>query len=107
MQRLTTLFSLDILDTAPSESIDRYTRMAKRIFRVPTALVTFIDDERQYVMSGFGAPCDLPRSTSFCGYAILGSEVMVVNDTTKDDRFADSPFVGDPPMVRFYAGAPI
>jgi diguanylate cyclase (GGDEF)-like protein len=107
VERLTTLFSLDILDTEPSESIDRYTRMAKRIFHVSTALVTFIDDERQYVMSGFAAPCDLPRSTSFCGYAILGSDVMVVNDTTKDERFADSPFVGETPMVRFYAGAPI
>ncbi len=107
IERLAALYALDILDSGTRESIDRVTRMARRIFNVPIALVTFIDDERQWVMSGFGSPCDLPRSTSFCGYAILSDEVMAVPDTTRDPRFADSPFVDADPSIRFYAGAPL
>lgn len=98
LQRLAALYALGVLDSQPDESIDRVTRMA---------LVTLIDDDRQWVMSGFGDPVDLPRSTSFCGYAILGPEVLTVSDTTKDHRFADSPFVTSDPSIRFYAGAPL
>lgn len=105
--RLTTLYALDILDSVPSEAIERVARMARRIFHVPFALVTFIEDERQWVMAGFGGPCDLDRSTSFCGHVLLGPDVMTVPDTTQDRRFADNPFVVSGPAFRFYAGAPV
>ncbi|HEV2361151.1 MAG TPA: sensor domain-containing diguanylate cyclase [Acidimicrobiales bacterium] len=107
VERLAALYALDILDSEPRESLDRITRMAKRIFKVPLALVTFVDDERQWVMSGMGGPVDAERATSFCGYAILDSGVMTVNDTKLDDRFVDSPFVVSEPSLRFYAGAPL
>jgi diguanylate cyclase (GGDEF)-like protein len=107
LERLTTLYALDVLDTLPSEPVERVVRMARRIFQVPTALVTFIDDERQWVMSGLGEPCDLDRSTSFCGYAILGPDVMTVPDAKADPRFSDNPFVAADASLRFYAGAPL
>jgi GAF domain-containing protein len=107
LERLAALFALDILDTAPGEAVERITRMARRIFHVPFALVTFIEDERQWVMTGLGGPCDFERSTSFCGHVLLGPELMAVSDARQDPRFADNPFVEADHGVRFYAGAPL
>lgn len=108
-QRLQALYSLNILDTPKDERFDRLTRLAKRIFDVPIALVTFIDEERQWVKSCAGIEVtEMPREISFCGHAILGDEVFVIPDMTKDERFSDNPLVtGQETNVRFYAGCPI
>jgi len=108
-QRLKALYSLNILDTPIDEHFDRLTRMAKRIFDVPVALVTLIDKERQWVKSFAGLNMgNVDRDVSFCGHAILGDEVFVIPDMTQDDRFIDNPMVIDPETnVHFYAGCPI
>ena len=108
-QRLQVLYSLNILDTPNDERFDRLTRLAKRVFDVPVALVTFIDKERQWVKSCAGIQVgDLPREISFCGHAILGDDVFVIPDMTKDKRFANNPLVlSKETNVRFYAGCPI
>lgn len=106
--RLATLRSLNILDTSPEERFDRLTRLAKRLFGVPIALVSLIDAERQWFKSCIGLPMtETSRDISFCGHAILGSGVFVIPDARADERFSDNPLVTGPPHVRFYAGCPL
>lgn len=106
--RLTSLRSLDILDTAEEERFDRLTRLAKRMFNVPIALVSLVDENRQWFKSCVGLDVrETPRNISFCGHAILGDEIFIINDASKDDRFADNPLVVEGPYIRFYAGCPL
>ena len=106
--RLAALRSLGLLDSAPEQRFDRFTRLAAALFDVPIALVSLVDAERQWFKScvGFDAT-QSSRDASFCAHAILGREVMVVPDALSDDRFADNPFVAGEPRIRFYAGAPL
>lgn len=107
-QRLLSLHSLRILDTAAEERYDRITRMAKRLFGVDICLVSLVDSERQWFKSKAGLDaCETARDISFCGHAINGSEPFVVMDAAEDDRFSDNPLVTGPPHIRFYAGQPI
>jgi len=100
--------SLDILETLPEERFDRITRLCRRLFDVPIALVSLLDSERQAFKSSSeplrGAT---PRDISFCGHAILGDDVFVVCDTLADERFHDNPLVIGAPYIRFYAGYPL
>lgn len=106
--RLATLRSLSVLDTQPEERFDRLTRMARRMFRAPIALVSLIDENRQWFKSCDGLSLsELPRETSFCGHAILGNDVFLIEDALKDARFADNPLVTGEPHIRFYAGCPL
>lgn len=106
--RLETLRSLNVLDTPPEERFDRLTRLAKRLFEVPIALVSLVDENRQWFKScmGIGAS-ETARDISFCGHAILGNEVFIIPNALEDQRFADNPLVMDDPNIRFYAGCPL
>jgi diguanylate cyclase (GGDEF)-like protein len=106
--RLAALRSLDILDTEPEERFDRLTRIAKRLFKVPIALVSFVDINRQWFKSCQGLEVkEMPRDISFCGHAILGDDIFIISDTLLDDRFYDNPLVINEPRIRFYAGIPL
>lgn len=106
--RLETLRSLKLLDTSPEERFDRLTRLAKRMFGVPISLVSLVDANRQWFKSKQGLDADeTPRDISFCGHAILGDDIFMVPDATKDERFADNPLVTESPNIRFYAGCPL
>ena len=106
--RLETLRSLKLLDTSPSERFDRLTRIARRMFGVPVSLVSLVDDNRQWFKSRQGLDAtETPRDISFCGHAILGDDIFIVPDATKDNRFLDNPLVTDNPNIRFYAGVPL
>lgn len=106
--RLKALRSLNILDTQSEERFDRLTRMAKRIFGVPIALVSLVDEDRQWFKSCIGLNVnETPRDVSFCGHAIHGDDVFIIHDATKDQRFADNPLVLNEPNIRFYAGCPL
>lgn len=106
--RLTALRGLSILDTPPEERFDRLTRLARSFFNVEIALVSLVDEHRQWFKSRQGLEaCETGRAVSFCGHAILGGAILQVPDAVSDLRFADNPFVIGPPHVRFYAGAPL
>jgi len=107
-ERVVELQSLQILDTPLEERFDRLTRLAKRLFGVPTALVSLVDAKRVWIKSRVGLDsCETARDVSFCAHAILREEVMVVPDALEDARFQDNPLVLNDPHVRFYAGCPI
>jgi diguanylate cyclase (GGDEF)-like protein len=106
--RLATLRALNILDSSPEERFDRLTRLAKRLFGVPIALVSLVDANRQWFKScvGIGAS-ETGRDISFCGHAILGDDIFLIPDATLDARFHDNPLVVGEPKIRFYAGCPL
>jgi GAF domain-containing protein len=106
--RLAALRALLILDTPPEERFDRIARFVADELEVPIALVSLIDDERQWFKARIGLDaCSTSRDVAFCAHAILRPAVMVVPDATRDPRFADNPLVTGPPGIRFYAGAPL
>ncbi len=105
-QRLTALRELLILDTPPEERFDRISAFAAKEFDVPMALVSLVDQDRQWFKSNFGvAVSETPRDISFCGHAVTLPEPLVVPDALIDPRFADNPLVVGHPFLRFYAGA--
>lgn len=84
------------------------TRLAKRMFNVPIALVSLVDVNRQWFKSCVGlSVSETSREISFCGHAILGNDIFIINDTKKDERFSDNPLVLNDPFIRFYAGCPL
>ena len=106
--RLAELRSLNVLDTIAEERFDRLTRMARRLFGVDVALVSLVDENRQWFKSCAGMELsETPRDISFCGHAILGDGAFVIPDALQDERFCDNPLVAGPPHVRFYAGCPL
>ncbi|MFC5706142.1 GGDEF domain-containing protein [Aeromonas eucrenophila] len=107
-QRLDALRRLAILDSSAEERFDRITRMARNMFEVPISLISLVDEERQWFKSRCGLDAqETPRDISFCGHAILGEEIFVVEDAARDPRFADNPLVLGAPHIRFYAGSPL
>ncbi len=107
-QRLEVLRSFDILDTEPETTYDDLVRLASFIAGTPIALVSLVDEDRQWFKArvGLGAT-QTPRDVSFCGHAVASGETLVVPDAHDDPRFADNPLVTGAPHVRFYAGSPI
>jgi diguanylate cyclase (GGDEF)-like protein len=107
-RRIFALHALQVLDTPPEERFDRLTRLARRAFGMPIALISLVDRERQWFKSVAGADVrETPRSVSFCGHAVLSDNTFVIEDALADARFADNPLVTGPPHVRFYAGQPL
>ena len=97
-----------ILDTPPEAGFERVTRLAARLFEVPIALVSLVDQERQWFKSCVGLDVNsTERDAAFCAHAILKDEVFIVPDATADPRFHDNPLVTGAPFIRFYAGAPL
>src|SRR5690348_15365131 len=92
--RLAALRGLNILDTPPEERFDRITRTALRLFNLPVALVSLVDENRQWFKSCQGlAVTETERCISFCAHAILGDETLIIPDALSDPRFADNPLV--------------
>ena len=108
-QRLARLHSLGILDTLPEKAFDDISALAQMICGTPVALISLIDQDRQWFKSRLGiVELETPRQVAFCAHAILDQDhVMVVEDLQQDPRFSDNPLVTGAPDARFYAGAPI
>ncbi len=109
VERLRSLDSYNIIDTLPEESYNDLTRIASIICNTPIALVTLVDEKRQFFKSRHGlAASETPRDIAFCAHAInRPTELMVVKDARLDERFSDNPLVTGDPQVVFYAGMPL
>ncbi|RYE18310.1 MAG: hypothetical protein EOP42_30870 [Sphingobacteriaceae bacterium] len=102
--RLKSLNSYDVLDSLPQQDFDDITCLASEICNTPISLITFIDDERQWFKSKYGLNIsETPREHAFCAHAIVKpEEVFVVQDASKDVRFANNPLTTSFPNVVFY-----
>ena len=108
MARLATLHSFAVLDTPPEESFDDIAKLASSILGVPIALISLVDEDRQWFKAHHGlAISETPRDISFCSYVVAERAPLVVTDACADARFADNPLVTGEPRVRFYAGVPL
>ena len=109
VQRLKALKDYNILDTFNEEEFDRLTQLAALICGVPIALVSLIDETRQWFKANVGLQetKETPRDISFCQFTIMSSETFEIVDATKDERFAENPLVTGNPEIRFYAGYPL
>jgi GAF domain-containing protein len=107
-QRVATLHCLGLLDTPPSESFDRITWLVAELLDVPIALVSLVDQARQWFKSRVGLQAtETSREVSFCAHAVFSRQLLNVPDATRDPRFAGNPLVTGPPNIRAYVGVPI
>ncbi|MCA0184828.1 MAG: PAS domain S-box protein [Proteobacteria bacterium] len=107
-QRLEVLRSLNLLDSLPEPEFDRVTKLLARSLHVPIALVSLVDEDRQWFKSKVGLDVDeTPRDVAFCAHTILRGEPLVVSDARLDQRFSDNLLVRGAPNICFYAGVPI
>lgn len=109
--RLDALGAYDIIDTAPEQSYDDIAAIAAQICDTPIALISFIDDKKQWIKAKFGVPAgitELPKELSCCAYTIENNgEIFQVPDADKDKRFAENPLCINEPYIKFYTGAPL
>lgn len=108
-ERLHALHRLGLLDTEPEQAFDDLTRLASLICGTPMAMVSLIDQDRQWFKSRVGLEtAETSRDVAFCAHAILGDDMLLVPDATQDERFRDNPLVtGEQAAFRFYAGVPL
>jgi signal transduction histidine kinase len=108
-ERLKVLNDYNILDTLPEEEYDAITKIASGICNTQIALVSIVDENRQWFKSTHGINAtETPRDISFCAHSILDPDkLFIINDATKDERFFDNPITVNEPNVVFYAGAPL
>lgn len=104
-ERLNIVKALNILDTKPEERFDRITKTAISKLKVPISTITIIDKDREWYKSYKGIFTNQsPRDESFCGHALLASDIFMIEDTLKDEKFLDHPHVKSHTPIRFYAG---
>ena len=107
-RRLETLRSYAMLDTSNEEEFDDLVVLAAQICQTPIALISLVDEDRQWFKAAFGLDLkETSREISFCDHALRQTGVFVVPDATLHPDFSNNPLVVREPRIRFYAGAPL
>jgi GAF domain-containing protein len=107
-ERLAALREYRILDTEAEHTYDDIVTLAAQVCEVPVALVSLVDEARQWFKASIGViRRETPRDVAFCAHTILQHKPLVVRDATRDKRFADNALVRGEPHIRFYTGIPL
>ena len=108
VNRVAALHALKVLDTPAESEFDALVKAAALVCGVPIALISLIDNDRQWFKARIGLDAtETPRNLAFCAHAILDEQIFEVANALKDPRFAGNPLVTEAPDIRFYAGAPL
>jgi PAS domain S-box-containing protein len=107
--RLLALKRLKVLDTVAEKEFDAIVKAASLVCGVPISLISLVDESRQWFKANVGLEgvSETPRNLAFCAHAILGKDILEVENATQDIRFSDNPLVLDNPNIRFYTGVPL
>ncbi len=111
-ERLAALAASHMMGPGYEPSFDRITRNLARIFDVPIALLTFIDEQKQFFKSQVGLPSELattrevPRQNAVCSHVVASNKILIIEDLARDHRFANNPML-KARGLRFYAGMPL
>ncbi|MTJ47184.1 GAF domain-containing protein [Dolichospermum sp. UHCC 0259] len=107
-QRIKLLNQYQILNTAPETVFDEIAQLAADICNTPIALISLVDEKREWFKSKIGIDIsEIPRDLSFGSHILLEREILVIRDTLQHERFASNPLVVSNPYCRFYAGVPL
>lgn len=108
-RRLAVLHALHVLDTPPEPAFDRITDLAAQVLGIDTALISLLDEHRQWFKSrrGLIECAETPREWAFCDHTVRLKTFFEVLDPVRDPRFCDNPLVVEPPELRYYAGTPV
>lgn len=107
-ERLASLHRMQILSTPGEAAFDKITYVARHVFKTQMALISIIDEHKQWFKSAVGLDIrETPRELSFCGHVVYHGETMVIENAAEDERFSDHPSVCAGPNIRFYAGRPL
>ena len=107
-KRIEALKAYEILDSEREKDFDDIVELASTLLDIPISLITLVNTSRQWFKVSYGVEItETPIELSICNHAINDSDVMVVEDLSKDERFSENPLVTDNPKIQFYAGAPL
>ncbi|UTA47106.1 sensor domain-containing diguanylate cyclase [Simiduia sp. 21SJ11W-1] len=107
-QRLAALRSLELFGKPPQERFDRYTRLARRLFNTPIALISLVEADELWFLSHQGLPLErAPRANAFCAQVVASNQPLLVPSARQDARFKHNPSVVGANGLQFYAGCPL
>lgn len=105
-ERLAALTRYGVIDTPPEDVFNELVRLAAAICEAPMALISFVDELRQWFKATVGLDqTETPRAVAVCAHAMIEPEIMIISDLREDPRFSHNPMVVGDPDLRFYAGA--
>ena len=94
-----------------SAQFEIFTEVAKLIMQSDNAMLNLLDGVCQYTISGAGENFDpllgVPQNMTFCQFALISPEPLLVPDANEDPRFAGTPLTKPPLNCRGYAGFPL
>lgn len=107
-ERIREIHATGLIGCEAGPELDAVVELTARTLGFPICLLSLVDSERLWIPARRGlAVNETGRDIAFCSHTIASDLTLVVEDTTRDNRFAANPLVTGAPFARFYAGVPL